>query len=203
MSTRFDTTPAAVRWSEAMHAMALSIWLAALAGAGLAAAIAFPSLKSLQPTLPGFPGMVPDHWMIAGGHVGRPAFMIADRASLLAAAVAVVTLAIVTRLGRVHGAWLAVRWVCVGGAASLAVFNGLFLAPRMDDHLVAYWEAAKAGDVERAARDRALFTADHPTASRILGISAMLVLGGIGTTAGSRTVAGRPAAVVRDASDEG
>lgn len=202
MGTRFDTTPAAVRWSEAMHAMALAMWLAALAGAGLAAAIAFPAMKSLQPSLPDFPGAVPDHWMIAGGHIGRPAFMIADRASLLAAALAVITLAIVTRLGRVHGAWLVVRWACVGSAASLAVFNGLFLAPRMDDHLVAYWDAAKQGDLERAARDRALFTADHPTASRILGISAVLVLGGIGTTAGSRTVPGRSAAAVRDASGE-
>mgnify|MGYP000934491492 CR=1 FL=1 len=121
MGTRFDTTPAAVRWSEAMHAMALAMWLAALAGAGLAAAIAFPAMKSLQPSLPDFPGAVPDHWMIAGGHIGRPAFMIADRASLLAAALAVITLAIVTRLGRVHGAWLAVRWACVGIAASRGI----------------------------------------------------------------------------------
>jgi hypothetical protein len=176
---------------ESLHAAALALWFAALVGAGLAAAVAFPEMKRLDPRLPEFGAYAGEHWMIAGGHVGRRVFALADRVQLIASAVGVLTLAAVTRLRVASRPWMAVRWIGVGVAAGLAVYNGLMLAPRMDTNLVAYWEAARVGDEPRAARFKTAFSAEHPQASRVLSISAGGVLLGLVAAAASRGPVGR------------
>ena len=174
------------RTVEGAHAAALGVWLAVLVAAGLAAAIVFPEMKELDPRLPGYASYTGDHWMIAAGHVGRRAFAIADRAQLYAAAAAVLTLAVVTRLRLSKGPWLALRWVAVGVASGLAIYNGLILAPKMDDELVAYWAAAREGDQVKAAEFRAVFSAQHPQASRVLVTGAAGVFVAIVAAAASR-----------------
>jgi hypothetical protein len=171
---------------ESFHAAALAVWFAALVGAGLAAAVAFPEMKRLDPRLPEYGAYVGEHWMIAGGHVGRRVFALADRVQLIASAIGVLTLAAATRLRVASRPWIAVRWIGVGVAAGLAVYNGLILAPRMDENLVAYWDAARAGDVPKAAAYKAAFSAEHPHASRVLTFAASGVLAGIVAAAASR-----------------
>jgi hypothetical protein len=101
-------------------------------------------------------------------------------------AVAVVSLAVATRLGLSGGVWLAIRWIAVGVAASLAVYNGLVLAPAMDQDLTTYWAAAREGDGAKAAQYKAAFSAAHPHASMVLQVGAASVLVGVISAAASR-----------------
>ncbi len=174
------------RTVEGAHAAGLGVWLAVLVAAGLAAAVAFPEMKELDPRLPDYAAYTGDHWMIAAGHIGRRVFSIADRVQLVAAAVSVLTLAIVTRLRLSTGPWLALRWIAVGVAAGLAIYNGLVLAPKMDADLLAYWSAAREGDQVKAAEHRAVFSAQHPQASRVLTIGAAGVFVAVVAAAVSR-----------------
>lgn len=174
------------RTVEGIHAASLAVWLSALVGAGLAAAVVFPVMRDLDPRLPGYASYTGEHWMIAAGHVGRRVFSIADRAQLVVSAVAVVSLAVATRLGLSGGVWLAIRWIAVGVAASLAVYNGLVLAPAMDQDLTTYWAAAREGDGAKAAQYKAAFSAAHPHASMVLQVGAASVLVGVISAAASR-----------------
>lgn len=174
------------RTVEGIHAASLAVWLAALGGAGLAAAVVFPVMRELDPRLPDYASYAGEHWMIAAGHVGRRVFSIADRVQLVASALAVVSLAVATRLGLSSGVWLAIRWIAVGVAAGLAVYNGLVLAPRMDQNLLTYWAAAREGDQAKAAQYKAAFSAEHPHASMVLQIGAASVFVGLVSATVSR-----------------
>lgn len=164
------------RVAEAFHALGITVWAIAVGGSALAAAVVFPQMKALAPSLPGYAAYTGDHWMIAAGHVGRKVFEISDWVELGASAVVVVALASLTRCGFVRGWWGALRWMGVGLAAGLAIYNGLVLAPRMDRSLVAYWEAARDGRNEEASAYREMFSAEHPLASRIKGTSLTALL---------------------------
>lgn len=174
------------RTVEGIHAASLAVWLAALVAAGLAAAAVFPVMKGLEPRLPEYAAYTGEHWMIAAGHVGRRVFSIADRAQLVMSGIAVVTLAVATRLRLCGGPWLALRWIAVGVAAGLAVYNGLVLAPRMDEDLLAYWAAAREGDSAKAAQYKAAFSGAHPHASMVLQVGAASVFVGVISAAVSR-----------------
>lgn len=171
---------------EAVHAAVLAVWFAGLVGAGLAAAVAFPQLKHLDARVPDFAAYPGEHWLIAGGHIGRVVFAVADRVQLGCSAAAVLTLAAATRGGWLSGAWAALRWAPLAAAAGLAVYFGLVLLPRMDHNVGAFWDAARAGDAAKAAQFRAAFDADHPTSSRTLQASAVCVLLSLTAAAASR-----------------
>lgn len=175
-----------IRVFETLHVLSLAIWLAAVVGAGLAAAVVFPVMKQLDPRLPEFAASPADHWLIAGGHVGRMVFGIADRVQPVCVVAAVVTLAAITRLRGVSRPWLAVRWTLVSAAGGLAITAGLWLSPRMDEKLLAYWDAARAGNLTEAASNKAAFDADHPKASRVLTMTAGAVLLAVGAASASR-----------------
>lgn len=171
---------------ETLHAVALAVWLAVVVGAGLAAAVVFPTMKELDPMLPGFAASPGDHWLIAGGHVGRTVFAISDRVQPVCVVVAVVALAGLTRLRHTGRGWLAARWALVGGAGVMAVASGVWLSPRMDQNLVSYWDAARTGRPAEAAVFRSAFDSDHPKASAMLSATAGCVLLAIGAAAAGR-----------------
>ena len=60
---------------ETVHLAALGVWFGALVTVSATAALAFPTMKRLQPALPGFRIDLADHPQIAAGHVMNPAFM--------------------------------------------------------------------------------------------------------------------------------
>ncbi len=172
--------------AEALHAVALTVWAIAVGGSALAAAVVFPQMKSLTPSLPAYAAYTGDHWMIAAGHVARSVFEIADRVELVASAVVVVALAYLTRTGSVRGLAASLRWLCVGLAAGIAIYSGLFLTPRMDTALVAYWDAAREGRNDDAATYREAFSSQHPLASRLKGTTLVALLVATGIAAASR-----------------
>lgn len=143
------------------------IAMGALAMTGVVAAVAFPTMRALDPSLPGYAGYGGAHWSLAAG-------VLAERVFHIGFAVAGVCLLVC--VGAV-GVMLARR---EGGrmpivrAGLLLVTLGVFLAhvawlqPRMDEAAAEYRAAAAAGEGERAIAAKARFDGMHPNASRLV-----------------------------------
>ena len=61
-------------------------------------------------------------------------------------------------------------------AVVLVSCNLMILAPRMNPHLKAYWQAAREGRTEEARAASLKFNEYHPAASRVQGATAVAVL---------------------------
>lgn len=152
-----------------LHLFALGAWAGMLMLVGAAAAIAFPTMKRLDPQLPEFSQYNEDHWMIAAGSVMNRVFQLADWVALGLATLALVSLVLIfagrqsaPRLRRtVHGIVLLV-------AMTLLLIESFVLAPRMRSTLEEFLDAARAGDIATANLARDEFRADHPMASRLM-----------------------------------
>ena len=79
-------------WCDTIHTLALCLWLAALILGGASAAVVFPTMKSVNPMLPDFPGFEADHWKIAAGMVQQRIFFVSDTVQFIAAIAAFLTL---------------------------------------------------------------------------------------------------------------
>ncbi|MGQ0628913.1 MAG: hypothetical protein ACT4PL_12535 [Phycisphaerales bacterium] len=62
----------------ALHTFALGLWFGSLIMSGVAAAVLFPTLKRLDPTLGAYPKYTGSHWLLAAGHVAEIVFYISD-----------------------------------------------------------------------------------------------------------------------------
>lgn len=166
------------RVCESVHMSALGVWLGALVLVGASAAMLFPTMKHLQPELPGYALYTGPHWLIAGGHMVQKMFLALDVAQFAAVLIA----------GASFGAaamWFGlpirrvstfVRAALLLGLVGLLSYRLGFLEPEMADNLRRYWAAAAAGDNAAALKYKELFDAGHPVQSRLLGLTAGLVL---------------------------
>ncbi len=169
--------PLGRRLCELAHAAALAVWFAAVVGAGLTAALVFPEMRSLEPTLGAYPEYGGEHWRLGAGRIAARGFLIADAVQLAAAIVAVATLVGTILLGLpARRVSTLLRVVFTGGAATLLAVLFFYLAPRMNAPLRGYWEAAAAGDTGRAERLAADFGAYHGAASNLYTALALLTL---------------------------
>ncbi len=161
-----------------MHLLAIAVWFGAVAMSAVVAAVVFPLMRELDPTLGAYPEFAGDHAVLAGGHVGARVFLIADVVQFVCGlAVLATTIVLVGFLRLPIRRWsTAGRLVAVGGAVLISSYHVMVLAPRMDDNLKAYWVFAEQGATEQAEAARARFSADHPTASRTLSGTAALLL---------------------------
>lgn len=175
------------RICETIHAAVLGVWLGALGLASAAAAIVFPVMKSLDPRVPRFERYDGPHWLLAGGQVGQRVFFTLDIVQFVAVLLAGATLVLMlVRLGLPTRRWSTVlRIAFLLGLVGILSYRLGYLEPRMQDHLRQYWAAAEAGDGATAARHRDAFDAGHPLETRLLGATALLVLGSIIATAWS------------------
>ena len=169
--------PLGRRLCELAHAASLAAWFAAVVGAGLTAALVFPEMKSLDPTLGAYPSYGGEHWRLGAGRIAARGFLIADAVQLAAAIVAVATLvgSLLLRLPARRVSTL-LRALFTGGAATLLAVRFFYLAPRMNAPLRGYWEAAALGETERAEKLAADFGAYHGAASNIYTALALLTL---------------------------
>ena len=163
---------------EAVHLWALGLWLGALVLAAAAAAIVFPALKELDPSLTAFSKYQGPHWVLAGGRIGARVFTVLDVVQVACVLMAGLTLAIaVSRLGlSVQRISTFVRVALVLGLVAILAYRLALLEPSMQKSLRAYWSAAAEGDNTAAARHRAEFDAGHPLETRLLGATAALVV---------------------------
>jgi hypothetical protein len=163
--------------ARSVHMAALGVWLGAMVVIGVAAAIAFPTMRGLAPELPAFAGYPKDHWAIAAGHLMNRLFVVGDWLGLVLGLVA---------FGAIVGALLAgarrlatplgvLRSVATVLAMLIAVASLVLMRPGMNADLDEFWGAARAGEVARADAARARFDAMHPKASLVLSAQAGIV----------------------------
>lgn len=140
---------------------------------GVVAAVVFPTVRDLDPTLPGYAGYGGTHWSLAAGVVAERVFRIGfvlTGVALGAALLAVVGLSVRRRPLPIFRIGLCI--VTVG----LFLTHVAWLQPRMDDAATNYREAAGAGDDPTAIEAKSRFDALHPTASRLIGATALASL---------------------------
>lgn len=163
---------------QGVHLAAVALWLGATIMTGVAAAIAFPTMRDLAPTLPDFADYPTDHWMIAAGTVMNKVFAILDYASValaIIAAQALVVAAMPCRL-RLSAPTSIVRMLALGGALASLAYSLFFLRPDMNTHLRDFHDHALAGRISEADTARAAFDALHPAASNALSVIAIALL---------------------------
>lgn len=179
-----------------LHVAALGLWAGCLAFAGVSAAVLFPTMKKLQPALPGFASYDGDHWMIAAGQAANRVFGVLGPVEWVLASIAVLTLVIPamvrTMRGRLGMGW-AVRAVLVLAAAGLLAFGSLVVQRRMNANSAVYWEAASAGQNERAGAAKASFQRDHPLASGLMQARLVCLLLALGAACAMNGAAGAAA----------
>lgn len=157
---------------EAAHAAALGVWVGALVMTGAAAAVAFPTMRAMSPSLPEFASYPEDHWMIAAGRVMARVFFISDMAQLICASLAALSLAALWASGSIsrRRAAQVIRAALLAALLlSLAQYL-LFPARQMAQDLHSFWTAAAAGDIEQADEHRAAFDSMHGAASMRLAL---------------------------------
>lgn len=153
---------------ETVNILVLGLWAGALALVGVAAAIAFPAMKTLDPVLPGFALYDGDHWRIAAGKVMNPLFNVVDDVGFVAIAVSLIALAVLMSGERLRRTRLAgfriVLWIGVAVLSSYIV-----MVPRADMNTLAeeHWTHAAAGENDQAEVAREAFDELHHTASAL------------------------------------
>lgn len=162
---------------ETAHVTALGVWAGAVVMSGATAAVIFPQMRELDPTLEAFAATPGEHWVIAAGWVMARVFWVMDAVQLGCAGVAALTLIALVWMRGVFGIrFVLLRVLLVGAAVATLLWYLMAVAQPMSTDLAGYWEAAKAGEAERAATLRASFDARHPVASRALGALGVLAL---------------------------
>jgi len=170
------TTPRA--FAATVHLLALSLWAGVLLSTGAAAAILFPTMKQLDPSLPAYANYTGQHWLLAAGHAAEKLFLIADIVQFICALLAIISFIAlfitaasakhtpahtnISRLGLLaRGTALGVALACLAG-------NLVIVAPAMNRALRAYREAAQQGLTDQALAHQAAFSELHPVASNLL-----------------------------------
>ncbi|RMH26000.1 MAG: hypothetical protein D6693_07970 [Planctomycetota bacterium] len=178
------------RTLDATAVGALAFGAGVIAATGLAAALAFPTMRDLDPTLPGL-GVAGDHWMIAAGSVMAPVFTIAVAVAGIAVALAGLVWVGRTLRGGASAAALVVRGVAILAALAVVGYAQFVLLPRMNHNFASFLAAARTGDAPAAEGFRDAFDRDHPASSRALGAIVTLTLVAAGAHAWPAPVGGR------------
>lgn len=157
-----------------VHLLALALWLAGVLASGLAAAVAFPTVKALAPRLTDYAGPSDQHFLVIAGSVARRVFLIADVVSFACATIAsgtMILLVAVFREPRGRPATI-VRALSLGvGVAALASLL-LIVTPRLDAATAAHWQALRVNDAPQIALHKAGVDDIHPVASRLVSVMA-------------------------------
>ncbi len=164
-----------------MHLASLGVWAGVLGGAGIAAAVAFPTVRDLAPSLPAYEAYAGEHWMLAAGMVASRVFVISDVVQFVCTFGAIIGFGLAVAFGGYlkgdRRSWLLFFRALFLGLAFISVaYHLLILMPSMQHDLRQYWDAALAGETETAERFRQAFADRHPDASRSLGLTALAAL---------------------------
>jgi len=171
---------------DAAHLAALGVWVGAVGMTAAVAAVIFPEMKELAPSVESFSAYPKDHWVIAAGRVMGRVFTILDWAQIACALLALVSAALLVVMKDAR------RWrrlfVTLAPAAAL-VWYALMVAQPMHADLAGFWDAARSGNVEAADAYRGAFDARHPVASDAMGAIMLLALGALMISAWRKNVA--------------
>lgn len=165
------------RACQILHVVALSVWMGAVGMSGLVAAIVFPTMRELDPTLGAYGGYEGDHALLGAGRIASKVFFSVDIIQFVCASVALgaIVLLVVTgyslnTLARVF------RVIVLCMTLALLSYHLLLFMPELQRLLNGYWEHAAQGDTGTADQYKDRFLEFHGTASRILGGLTLMVL---------------------------
>lgn len=162
---------------EGIQIAALGALVGMLCIAGLTAALAFPTMKRLDPALPGFPALRSEHWSLAAGYIAHPVLSVAIWGQLVLVTIAF--LAAITGAG--DRGWIRVGTrTCIMAVLFLGVMQAALLQNSMNPALESYRAAAASGDSVKARQSKAAFDAVHPGATRYMTASLVCALAGVG-----------------------
>jgi len=165
---------------ESGLAASKGLWAGALALGGATAAVAFPTMKRLDPELGAYSVYEGEHWVLGAGHIAARVFAIAGWVELACLGLVVVLSGALALRRAIRGSSLVVRGGLLGLLVAMMAYRVGMLQPRMDSTLDAYWAAAEAGRLDEAGTARATFDADHGIASATMGATLVLILASIG-----------------------
>jgi hypothetical protein len=163
---------------ESLHVAALGVWAGALVVVGGVAAMAFPTARDLDPSVPAFAAYDGPHWQVVGGKIMNPAFLLVDWIGVGALAIAAATLAALVATGSssLRRVATAVRALALAALAIVTLHTVLIARPEMQRELHAFWDAAQAGEAASAETHKAAFDRLHGPASTMLAAQLALVL---------------------------
>ncbi len=157
-----------------VHCACLSIACGIVVATGVAAAIAFPTMRDMNPRFSDLAAL-DDQWMIAAGSIMARVFAIT--AMIAGGFIAVAVLAYIAQFlresRRAFGATL-IRTLLLAGLVGVFVHYAGFLLPEMNETFHALLDAGRANEIESVGRLREEFESMHPAASRDLTAVAIL-----------------------------
>lgn len=171
---------------NAVYWLALTMWIAALASAGIAAMNVFGTLQAMPIRLERFSALpLEAHGRIAAGQIMEGVFFTVDVIQFVAAPLTVLMLLAQLAIFRLplRSPSNLIRTVCVLGAACVLAFHAVMLAPAMNRHLRQYWRSAEAGDLAVAHSHLDQFNDRHVVANRLLQANLVLLVIGVAASA--------------------
>ncbi len=142
---------------------------------GVVAAVIFPAMREIDPTLGGYAGYDGPHWSLAAGVIAEKMFhvgFVVTGVMLGLSLTAVLGLVFLRRIGGMPIVRLGLVVVTLG----LFLTHVGWLQPRMDRVSRTYREAARTQQHEVAAAMKVEFDDMHPLASKLVGASALSAL---------------------------
>jgi len=185
------------RIAQIVHLLALSVWLGAVAMSGVVAAIVFPLMRELEPTLGAYPSYEGDHALLAAGRVASKVFFAVDTIQFVCGTIALATIVLLVVCGySLNTLARVLRVIVLCMTLAVLSYHLLLFMPGLMQMLQGYWDNAAMGNTEVADRFKDEFLAQHSKASNILGALALMVMvnivvAGVTLTARPRAADGR------------
>lgn len=156
-----------------LYFLLLGLWIGSLVLSAASAAVVFPLMRALGPSLPKFAPLPDGHATLLAGRLMATVFFMQDLIELLACAGVVAILFMHLAVFRMpaRSPSNVVRLLAAAVLLASVSYEVFVLAPRMNDHLRHYWSAAETGETDRAQVERTAFLADHPQATRMMLIT--------------------------------
>jgi hypothetical protein len=171
------TKPTVLRSAQTLHLLALAIWMGSVAMSGLFAAIIFPTMRTLDPTLAQYPLYTGDHSMLAAGRIASKVFLSVDTIQFVCSAIAMGGFIVMLLTGySLNTLSRVARSFLISCALAMLSYHLLILMPGMYEDLRAYWEAAALGNTALADTHKDAFAAMHSSSSRSIGLTTLFVL---------------------------
>ena len=182
------STPVFSRICQILHLLALAVWLGSVAMSGVVAAIIFPLMGKLEPTLATYPGYEGNHATLTAGLVASRVFFTVDTIQFVCAALALGTMVVLIARGYSLNTLTRVfRVIFLCMTLALLSYHLFFFMPMLTQTLNGYWDFAKMGNTAQADVFKDRFLDSHTMASRMLGGLALMVLMNIVLAAWSLT----------------
>lgn len=165
------------RIAQIAHILALSVWLGAVAMSGVVAAIVFPLMRELDPTLGAYPNYEGDHALLAAGRVASKVFFTVDVIQFVCATIALATIVVLVVCGySLNTLARVLRVIVLCMTLALLSYHLLLFMPGLMQMLQGYWDNAAMGNTQVADRFKDEFLTQHSKASNILGALALMVM---------------------------